>query len=301
MLEAVTQPEFITGLGIRAAHAAAARATTFAVPEFASVVEVIAHDARAGSLRDCANSWEKSGAGYHDLVRLCSRYVQELDRACPSLPSIYVAKASGELEPMLKLWPHVLAVPTTATPSERELIALRAFPVHILGIVSQVEWADGRPCTPAEFFYHDLDHARFKLREDLAATGIAIPDAYQNGSTLDPETGRHRLIVHAAEGHTAALWQGSAERLALARRLFASIDALKDRAQAIASDVLLFEIIHEKSFPLEARILRRELSTNVHLDKIRSKFGSGFYGARPPAASSIMSLEAARSWLLETL
>jgi len=164
MQEAVTQPDFVAGLGIRAAHAAAARATTFAVPEFASVVEVIAQDARAGSLRDCANSWEKSGAGYHDLVRLCSRYVQELDRTCPSLPSIYVAKASGELEPMLKLWPHVLAVPTTATPSERDLIALRAFPVHVLGIVSQVEWADGRPCTPAEFFYHDLKHARFKLR-----------------------------------------------------------------------------------------------------------------------------------------
>ena len=176
MQEAVTQPDFIAGLGIRAAHAAAASATTFAVPEFASVVEVIAQDARAGSLRDCANSWEKSGAGYHDLVRLCSRYVQELDRACPSLPSIYVAKASGELEPMLKLWPHVLAVPTTTTPSERDLIALRAFPVHVLGIVSQVEWADGRPCTPAEFFYHDLDHARFKLREDLAVDdpGVAL-------------------------------------------------------------------------------------------------------------------------------
>jgi hypothetical protein len=300
-MQTLTRAEFIAGLGIRAARAAGAGDATFAVPEFAFVARVIAQDTRAGALRDDAICWEKAGAGYHDLVRLCARYVEALDRAGPPVPSVYVAKASGELEPMLRLWPHVLLVPTTAKPSERELIELRAFPVHVLGIVRQVEWADGRPCSPAEFFYHDLDHARFKVREDLAAQGVDIPDAYQNGSTFDSETGRHRLIVYAAEGRVAALWQGGAERLALARRLFASMDALKDRAQAVAVDLLLFEILHEKSFPLEPRILRRELLSSAHLDKIRSKLATGFYGVSPPSPSCIFSLDAARVWLLEAL
>jgi hypothetical protein len=300
-MHTVTQPEFIADLGVRAAAAAAAGEATFAVPELAGVARAIAQDARAGSLGHDAGRWEEAGASYHDLVRLSSHYVRALDRASPPLPTVYVAKACGELEPMLQLWPHVLVLPTTTKPSERELIELRAFPVHILGIVAQVEWADGRPCPPAEFFYHDLDHARFKLREDLAAQGVDIPDAYQNGTTLDPETGRHRLIVYATTGHAATLWQGSAERLALARRLFASIDALTDRAQAIAADVLLFEIIHEKSFPLEPRVLRRELSSSAHLERIRSKLATGFYGLNPPPSASVASLEAARSWLLEAL
>jgi hypothetical protein len=297
----VTQPQFIADLGARSARAAAAGEATFAVPELGGVVRAIAQDARAGSLCEDAGRWEEAGASYHDLVRLSSRFVQALDRTGPPLPTAYVAKASGELEPMLRLWPHVLALPTTAKPSERELIELRAFPVHILGIVTQVEWADGRPCSPADFFYHDLDHARFKLREDLAARGVDIPDAYSNGTTVDPETGCHRLILHAVEGHTARLWHGCADRLALVRRLFTSIDALTDRARAIAADVLLFEIIHEKSFPLEPHVLRRELSSRAHLEKICTKLATGFYGLRPPAITSIASLEAARSWLLEAL
>lgn len=300
-MRTVIQTEFIADIGVRANRAAAAGEATFAVPEFAGVARAIAQDARAGSLSHDAGHWEKSGAGYHDLVRLSSRYVAALDRASPPLATVYVAKAEGELEPMLQLWPHVLVLPTMTKPSERELIELRAFPVHILGIVAQAEWADGRPCSPAEFFYHDLDHARFKVREDLAVQGVDIPDAYQNGTTLDPETGRHRLILYAAAGRAATLWQGSNERLAIARRLFAAIDALTDRAQAIAADVLLFEIIHEKSFPLEPRVLRRELSSSAHLDKIRSKLGTGFYGVNPPPLASIASLDAARSRLLEAL
>src|SRR5262245_10449633 len=154
-MHAVTQPEFIAELGVRAARAAAAGEATFAVPELAGVARAIAQDTRAGSLGHDAVRWELAGASYHDLVRLSSRYVCALDRGSPPLPSVYFAKASGELEPMLRLWPHVLVLPTTTKLSERKLIELRAFPVHIIGIMAQVEWADGRPCSPAEFFYHD--------------------------------------------------------------------------------------------------------------------------------------------------
>jgi hypothetical protein len=198
----------------------------------------------------------------------------------------------------------VLVLPITARVSERTLIELRAFPAHLLGVVTRVEWADGRPCSPAEYFFHDLDHARFKLREDLGAHGIDIPDAYRDGSTVDPATGRHRAIVPAAAVHgeaLAALWRTSGERLALARRLHAAIDALADRALASAADLLLFEIVHEKSFPLVPRVLRRELGTRAHREKILAKVACAFYGTRVPPADGVAALARASVWLQETL
>jgi hypothetical protein len=299
-METSLQPELIAALGARATRAAAEGERTFAVPELAEVARVIAADDRASELRDEASRWSLDGARYDDLVRLSARYVQALDRALPlnATEAIYVPKAAAELEPMLALWPDVLVLPTVTRASERTLIALRAFPAHLLGVVARIEWADGRPCSPAEFFFHDLDHARFKLREDLAAEGIEIPDAYEDGSTLDPRTGRHRAIVAAAMGHTGGLWRRSGERLGLARRLHAATDALADRTLASAADLLLFEILHEKSFPLEPRILRRELARSAHREKIAAKLARRFYGARPPSPSTVSALGAASDWLL---
>ena len=73
-------------------------------------------------------------------------------------------------------------------------------PVTAYSELTQTEWADGRPCSPAEFFFHDVDHARFKLREDLAARGVTIPDAYVNGTTLDPATGRRLNACRRVRG-----------------------------------------------------------------------------------------------------
>ena len=103
--------------------------------------------------------------------------------------AVYVPKAAAELEPMLRLWPSVLAVPTALAFAPLDLVALRAFPVHPLGVMGEVAWADGRPCSPAEYFFHDLDHARYKVREDLRVEGVEIPDAYQDGTTVDAAHG----------------------------------------------------------------------------------------------------------------
>jgi hypothetical protein len=199
---------------------------------------------------------------------------------------------------LLDLWPHVLAFPTTHSFTPRELILRRALPVHPLGVVAAPTWADGMLRSPAEFFFHDLDHARFKIREDLAVLGVAIPDAYQDGSTMDPVSREHRSILHAAIGKVGPeLWRSVPERMALARRLLHDLAATSDRELADAAGLLLFELVHEKSFPIVPAILLRELSTTAHLDKLRHKHETSFFGPHAPSAAVISRLDDARFWL----
>jgi hypothetical protein len=287
-------------LGRRAREAARRGEATFAVPEGAPAAAFI--EAEVPSLRDEAEAWEPAGARYHDLVRLATRAVTALDARCGAFRPDYGPKASGELEPLLTLWPYVLALPTASRLSARDLVELRGFPVHPLGLVAEKTWADGEAVAPSEFFFHDLDHARFKVREDLLAQGLEIPDAYVEGSTLDPATGRHRVILPFARGRLGfAPWDRALRHRAVARRLFEQIDGIADEAVAQAADLLLFEIVHEKSFPLEPVVLARELSTGAHLDKLRRKQTSGFFrpGDVPPAV--IAALPAARAALASAL
>src|SRR5262245_38768376 len=201
-----------------------------------------------------ANTSERGRIGemYHqERVKSAARRVLEDQARRPPAELVYVPKASLELEPLLALFPDVLAVPTTAKLSAREMIELRAFPVHPLGLVEDATWGDGRLLSPADYFFHDVDHARFKIREDLLALGIAIPDAYQDGTTIDPRTGQHRTILPAAIGRIGlVLWERSGERLVLAQRLLSRAASLEGPGRAGAAELLLFEIIHEKSFPL---------------------------------------------------
>jgi hypothetical protein len=281
-------------LRLRAEQAAAAGQASFAMPEGAPVAKYLAAMAPPGPLLDEANGWLPAGASYHALVRLAARAVTAFSANAPASEAVYVPKAAGELEPMLQLWPSVLAVPTTIAFSPLDLVALRAFPVHPLGVVTEVTWADGRPCSPAEYFFHDLDHARFKVREDLRVEGVEIPDAYQDGTTVDAHTGRHRVILPAAVGHIGtSLWERARSRQALAGRLLATAAELGG-AQAAAAELLLFEIIYEKSHPLDAAVLARELASGAHVAKIHHKQASGFYGTDAPTAETIAVLDQAR-------
>lgn len=240
--------------------------------------------------------WHRDGESYRRIVRLVAEHVLAQPA---SGDAVYVPKARAELEPLLQLWPHVVALPTTASLSLDELILGRAFPVHPLGVVAGPTWADGRWCSPAEFFYHDLDHARFKVREDLLALGGAVPDAYVDGATLDPQTGAHRSILPAVVGQVGPrLWQSASSRLELAQQLLAAIAAEPQRDLAEAARWLLFELVHEKSLPLDAAVLERELATTRHLDKLLTKCAAGFYATVGPAAAAVAQLGAARSWLL---
>ncbi|HVT10439.1 MAG TPA: hypothetical protein VHO67_23420 [Polyangia bacterium] len=211
-------------------------------------------------------------------MRLAARAAIALDARWPPSAGDYRAKVEGELEPMLALWPSVLLVPTQASLSPGALMELRAFPVHPLGLTERPAWTDGKTDAPSEFFFHDLDHARFKVRLDLADEGVTIPDPYQDGTTLDPATGRHRQIMsQAACASLGRLWEKASERQATAR-------ALSDRAGALvagplrsAVELLLFEMLHEKSCPLEGAILARELDGEAHLAKLRWKAAVGFF------------------------
>ena len=294
--------DFLIALGGRAAKATAAGAETFAIPEFEAVAVAIASDHRGERTSLQARRWLDDGASYHDLIRLCSSYVLELEAVVPTSEPVYVPKTRDELEPLLALWPHVLALPAINNLSPRELIRLRAFPVHPLGVTGNPVWTDGRQSSPAEFFFHDVDHARFKVREDLLAMGLALPDAYQDGTTFDPVTHRHRSILPDAFGKIGfSLWSLALERCSLVESLFNRMDALPDRSLADAAEWLLLQTLHEKSFPLDVPTLRRELATSRHVELLRTKVENGFYDKTTPPTEVMAQLSTAREWLMEVL
>ncbi|HKY44802.1 MAG TPA: hypothetical protein VJM50_17050 [Pyrinomonadaceae bacterium] len=297
----VFETDFLIGLGRRAAAAAAAGAETFALPEFEAVAAAIASDRRVEQTSDFARRWLTDGASYHDLIRLCANYVMELEAIVPACEPVYVPKARDELEPLLALWPHVLALPAIDDLCPRDLIRLRAFPVHPLGVTGRTVWADGRQCSPAEFFFHDVDHARFKVREDLLAMGLALSDPYQDG-TFDPVTQRHRAILPEAFGKVGfSLWSLAASRCSFVESTFNRMEALPDRSLADAAEWLLFQILHEKSFPLDVSTLRHELTTSRHVELLRTKVDNGFYDNNAPSSEIMAQLSTAREWLLEVL
>lgn len=298
----VFNAEFLIALGRRANAAAAGGAGTFEVPEFERVAAAIAADHRVERTHTAAQRWSADGASYHDLVRLCADYVMELETVVPACASVYVPKAQDELEPLLALWPHVLAMPAIDELSSRDLLRLRAFPVHPLGVKSATAWADGRQCSPAEFFFHDVDHARFKVREDLLARDLSLADAYQNGTTLDPITGRHRSILPEAVGKVGPwLWSMAEARCSLIESMLNKVNALPDPSLAAAAEWLLFQIMHEKSFPLDVPTLRRELAMPHHVVLLRTKVENGFYHKDTPSSDVMTQLDMARHWLLELL
>ncbi len=239
--------------------------------------------------------WFRDAERYRRIVRLVAEHVLALPA---SGEAVYVPKAQAELEPLLELWPHVLVVPTTLPLSLEAMLRMRAWPVHALGVVALPTWGDGRMCSPAEFFFHDVDHARFKVREDLLARGVVVPDAYVAGTTFDADRGAHRSIVPAmvpcVDEHG---WRMAPQRAALVRRWLAAIAAEPRRDLATAALWLLFELLHEKSLPVEPTVLRSALATMAHVDKLRSKEAAGFFGAAAPGAEGFAQLAAARVWL----
>jgi len=302
-VQAVVFPtDLLIALGRRAAAAAANGTKTFGVPEFEPVAAAVAADRHVERISAAAQRWCTDGASYHDLVRLCASYVMGLEAIVPAREPLYVPKVRDELEPLLALWPHVLALPTIKPVLARDLLRLRAFPVHPLGVTAEAIWADGRQASPAEFFFHDVDHARYKVREDLLAMGIHLPDAYEDGTTFDPVTGRHRLILPEAFGKVGPfLWSRAATRYSLMESLFNRMDALANRSLANAAEWLLFQILHEKSFPLHVPTMRREFATPRHIQLFQTKVDNSFYEKNTPSSDTMVQLNAARDWLLEVL
>lgn len=243
------------------------------------------------------DDWLRDADAYRDAVRSAADEVLAL--SSPG-SAVYVPKAAGELEHLLALWPHVIAVPTRTWCSIDDLVRARAWPVHPLAVVDEPVWADGRWCSPAETFFHDLDHARFKVREDLLARGIVVPDPYVDGSTFDPVSGRHRTVLDLAAPHVDGDgWAQATVRADRVGRWLDELDRLDDRHLGEAARWLLFELVHEKSLPIEPAVLERALATSTHEDKLRAKAAAGFFADRGPSAGAIALLGAARHLLVE--
>ena len=308
------------------ARSAEGRPGGFAFPEILPTLETIledltgrigtrvAEDDELEALRTEAISLRTRNAPYVDTLHFIARYIEHVDaRVCerqPHLSRELKPKVREEFADLLRLAPDVLVFPTFSALNRRFFIRTRAVALQPLGLTTTAVHADGDLRSPAEFFYHDLDHVRFFVREDLLALGIEVPDAYRSvdglspASTFDPVSQRHRTFLHhaVAELRRAAplLRQGEKKRLALGLRLEKVIDdlALSDTDVADAAELLLFEIVHEKSFPMDAAVLERELSLPAHVEKLRKKFDQKFYGPDGIPQGTIEALETARRLLL---
>jgi len=243
--------------------------------------------------------WLTDGDGYRRVVRLVAAHVAE--RTSGSEPH-YVPKVAGELDALLAMWPFVLLLPTSRRLSCDELLRARAWPVHALGVVDAPVFGDGAVRSPAEFLAHDVDHARHKVREDLAVLGHLVPDPYVDGSTFDPVLGRHRAVMTTAVSRvTAEGWRRAAIRALRIDDWCAAIDGEPDRVLAETAHWLLFELLHEKSLPVEPSVLLPALASGAHTGKLRQKAASRFFGASGPGPQVLACLEAAAAWLCRTI
>jgi hypothetical protein len=281
----------------RARAAAAARCRTFPIPEAAPVAAWIAARVADPDVRAQAVAWLTGGTGYQQLIRLCARAALSLDDG--TFEPVFRSKVGDELEPILSLWPHVLVLPTTTRLSRSDLIRLRTLPVHPLGLVAEGTWADGGLLAPSEYFFHDLDHARFKVREDLLLRGLAVPDAYRDGSTIDARTGRHRGILSVAAELVAAASLAESRSRGWTRRILKPVHSLRTTATTRAAELLLFEMVHEKSLPLEPSTIGRASKDEAHVARLWQKHSAGFYGARGPEREVMNALGTARAALAE--
>jgi hypothetical protein len=243
------------------------------------------------------HDWFADRACYQQVVRLVAAHL--LAQPGDGEP-VWVPKARAELEPLLAMWPHVVLLPTARSFAIDELIEWRAWPLHPLGVVAAPTRADGRVASPAEFFFHDVDHARFKVREDLLARGIAIGDPYRDGTTFDPDLGAHRGVMAAALPHVdGGAWRLAPARAAKVQAWLAAIAAVAARERALGEAALwlLFELVHEKSLPIEPRVLAAALASTAHVDKLRRKGEAGFYADHGPSPAALAALERARDLL----
>jgi hypothetical protein len=79
------------------------------------------------------------------------------------------------------------------------------------------------------------------------------------------------------------------------------MDALPNRSLANAAEWLLFQVLHEKSFPLHVPSLRRELATLHHIKLLHTKVNNSFYEKNTPSSDIMAQLNSARDWLNEVL
>lgn len=70
---------------------------------------------------------------------------------------------------------------------------------------------------------------------------------------------------------------------------------------ATAAEWLLFQILHEKSFPLDVPTLQRELATSRHVELLHTKVANGFYDKDTPSSNVMAQLNTAREWLMEVM
>jgi hypothetical protein len=279
------------------------------VPELAPAV------ARMAALRPAfaeeARAVIAAGPHYAAALGLARRFVAAVDAEArarrPGLPVEFLPKAGAELEPLVALFPDVIVFPTMEPLDLDYLVGVRVAPIHPLGVALAPRFADGAWMSPLEYLMHDVDHVRFMVREELRSRGVDLPDAYQplDGgpptTLVDAERGLHRTILDGSGPKVAGARLGDRaclrDRARLARALRRSRTRLP-REQADAIRLMLFEIVHEKGFPLDGEVLRREVAGDRHARKLCDKLRCGFYGARlRPAPSTIALLDWARGWI----
>ncbi len=298
---------------------------TFSLPEILPTMEFIATDltsmeASSPNMRlrisqALAKSQDviSNGVPYRNALEVTADFIEIIDSITrsmhPELVSNFVPKVREEFAHLLRLAPAVIVFPSFSPLSAGFFLRTRGTPLFALGLVKSPFYADGNLLSPAEYFYHDVDHIRFMIREDLIFLGVNVPDAYRMmdpdtpSSTFNALTGKHNIILdYVHNGDFKNLLYGPVEkRTGLAAKLLNGIDAIKDQNPTLAksAELLLFEIMHEKGYPWELTVLSKQLRDQVHIQKLKYKVDSNFFGPSwPISQETVANLPEAAKWLL---
>jgi hypothetical protein len=231
-----------------------------AFPEFRSVVEYLELELQSDPLAAKLCQENPHLAAYWSIAL---KNIQDLPRDCPYLTTFYAIEKAVEFFDVLRRTemgdkapplyhsahyeyylhslmgevPDHIALPTMAPLGSTEFLKLRGVPIGFLGVHTESIRVDGFHQTPYEMFIHDVNHSRrmYQLLKE-AANKKGIPEqAYYAQST------------------------NFIQNVLLPLFTVSKSDTPRTKGLKLVLKMLLFEYLHEESFPADPDILRVEL------------------------------------------
>lgn len=194
--------------------------------------------------------------------------------------SFHYDNAAHAYPKLLSLAPNVILLPSFIPVDMSYFLNSRQAPMHLMGIDlsgithdKSTPYADGFAMKPSEFIWHDAGHIEYMVAADLAYLT----------STFKPI----ERVVHE--------WQITSRRLSQYLQRLKSNKNLYD-----ATEIILFEILHERGFSYSLSVLKAQLDTPKWTEILKRKFLKGYYENIPQMNLALFEvLESAREDLLE--
>ncbi len=195
---------------------------------------------------------------YDTVLEFCSHFVEftenlvrtkrkNVDKGCPFPDYFHRKRYYYYLNWCLDRFPNVILFPTFDPVGATDLIKMRCAPVFLVGMLFDTTYADEFELTPAEFFFHDVNHSRIIVQQDEAyidTKKITMDQLIQEQATTLKE------YYDQVEKNTKILPTNN-DAIKATKKQLAAVAALKK--------MILFEVVHEDGFPFVKDIICERL------------------------------------------